>query len=486
MLVFAEHRYYGQSRPFAPWPKSGLKPYQLDYLSTEQAMFDYVELVDEIKKEFRAEQAAVIAFGGSYGGMLAAWMRMKYPHVIDGAIAASAPIWNFFGETPTYDTGSFAQGVTYDASMEAGSSRNCVYNVRAFWSTLSRLAQTPEGCALINQNLNLCPDSTVSSPSDAEAVRDWIADAWDNMAMGNFPYASGYILNGDGQLPPFPIHEACRSMATDVPSDMDLLQGMAGAIGVYYNHSHLTPCFDYKAGVNDETDAVDMLWDFQWCSELFMPSSTDGVNDMFWPAPFDAAAAAADCRASWQVSPRPLHAQREWGGRRIEAASNIVFTNGLLDPWHGGGVLTVPVGASGLMSLIIPEGAHHLDLMFSNPEDPISVVEVRKMQMSLIKQWVAQVAQRYANVTLEEGQAKASEGENRERGKTGRGKREGEEEGKEEGVESEWVKGKDVEEKNGEEERRNNKGLVLGMEKGKDSSSNKNYDGVVIRRMMMV
>jgi pimeloyl-ACP methyl ester carboxylesterase len=54
---------------------------------------DYALLIGQLKIEHNAAAAPVVAFGGSYGGMLAAWIRIKYPNVVDGAIAASAPIW---------------------------------------------------------------------------------------------------------------------------------------------------------------------------------------------------------------------------------------------------------------------------------------------------------------------------------------------------------------------------------------------------------
>ena len=64
------------------------------------------------------------------GGMLTAWFRMKYPHLLDGGIAASAPIWTYLGEDPPVDPGAFAKIVTGDAWPEGGSAHDCADNVR--------------------------------------------------------------------------------------------------------------------------------------------------------------------------------------------------------------------------------------------------------------------------------------------------------------------------------------------------------------------
>ena len=109
LVVFAEHRYFGKSLPFG---NDSFTKENVAYLTTEQALADFVVFLRTLKTEIiQCEDCPVIAFGGSYGGMLAAWIRMKFPNVVDGAIAASAPVIFFNSVTPL---DAFSQIVTND------------------------------------------------------------------------------------------------------------------------------------------------------------------------------------------------------------------------------------------------------------------------------------------------------------------------------------------------------------------------------------
>ncbi|KAJ8955715.1 hypothetical protein NQ318_008587 [Aromia moschata] len=97
VVVFVEHRYYGESLPFGNL--SYTSPAYSGYLSSTQALADFVYVINELQKKYRLPESdkktPVVAFGGSYGGMLSAWLKMKYPNSVIGAIASSAPIWIF-------------------------------------------------------------------------------------------------------------------------------------------------------------------------------------------------------------------------------------------------------------------------------------------------------------------------------------------------------------------------------------------------------
>jgi lysosomal Pro-X carboxypeptidase len=50
-------------------------------------MADYAEVIVYFRAKYKA--TSVIVFGGSYGGMLASWMRQTYPALVSGAIAST-------------------------------------------------------------------------------------------------------------------------------------------------------------------------------------------------------------------------------------------------------------------------------------------------------------------------------------------------------------------------------------------------------------
>lgn len=51
-------------------------------------------------------------------------------------------------------------------------------------------------------------------------------------------------------------------------------------------------------------------------------------------------------------------------------------------------ILYAVLGSVGLYSFLIKGGAHHLDLMFSHPDDPPAVTNARRFELQQIERWL--------------------------------------------------------------------------------------------------
>ncbi|XP_003935096.1 lysosomal Pro-X carboxypeptidase [Saimiri boliviensis] len=370
MLVFAEHRYYGESLPFGD--SSFKDSRHLNFLTSEQALADFAELIKHMKRTIPgAENQPVIAIGGSYGGMLAAWFRMKYPHMVVGALAASAPIWQFEDLVPC---GVFMKIVTTDFRK---SGPHCSESIRRSWDAINRLSSTGSGLQWLSEALHLCSPLT---SEDVRHLKDWISETWVNLAMVDYPYASNFLQ----PLPAWPIKVVCQYLKSPNVSDLLLLQNIFQALNVYYNYSGQAKCLNISETATGSLGTLG--WSYQACTEVVMPFCTNGVDDMFEPHSWNLKELSDDCFQQWGVRPRPSWITTMYGGKNISSHTNIVFSNGELDPWSGGGV-TKDITDT-LVAVTISEGAHHLDLRAKNALDPTSVLLARSLEVRHMKNWI--------------------------------------------------------------------------------------------------
>ncbi|KAF5742068.1 lysosomal Pro-X carboxypeptidase isoform X1 [Tripterygium wilfordii] len=381
LLVFIEHRFYGESLPFGD--DSYKSAETLGFLTSQQALADFAVLIRSLKQNLSTEASPVVVFGGSYGGMLAAWFRLKYPHIAIGALASSAPILQFDDITPW---SSFYDAVSQDYK-EASS--NCYEVIKGSWAEVESVAHK-EGLAELSRNFRAC--KRIKSMYSA---RDWLEEAFVYTAMVNYPTESNFMM----PLPPYPVEKMCK-IIDGLPSTASKLSRVFAAASLYYNYSATEKCFQLE----NEPDSHGLHgWDWQACTEMMMPMSCS--NDSMFPSyDFDYKEAKKDCKKSFGVTPRPHWITTEFGGKRIDQVlkrfgSNIIFFNGMQDPWSRGSVLK-NISRS-IVAIVAEKGAHHVDLRAATKDDPDWLVDVRKQEVEIIKSWIdeyyADLKQRYNN-----------------------------------------------------------------------------------------
>ncbi|KAG6490763.1 hypothetical protein ZIOFF_052073 [Zingiber officinale] len=386
LIVFAEHRYYGKSMPYGSKEEAYKNADFLSYLTAEQALADFSVLLTDLKRNFSSEDSPVVLFGGSYGGMLAAWMRLKYPHVAIGALASSAPILQFEDIVPP-DT--FYNIVSKDFKRE---SLSCFKTIKESWDVLEAQGTDNDGLLKLSKDFHLCRCDVslmlscrcrYRNLNNTDELSDWLNSAYSYLAMVDYPYPSDFLM----PLPANPIKELCRKV-DNYPNETGILERIFAGVSIYYNYTGNVDCFDL------EDDPHGMSgWDWQACTEMVMPMSSNKDNSMFPEFDFDYAAYRDECVRDYGVRPRPRWITTEFGGHDIKITlmkfgSNIIFSNGLLDPWSGGSVLQNI--SDSIIALVTELGAHHIDLRAATDEDPEWLVEQRYSEIELIKGWLSE------------------------------------------------------------------------------------------------
>ncbi|XP_050404113.1 dipeptidyl peptidase 2 isoform X2 [Patella vulgata] len=228
LVVFAEHRFYGKSLPFGD---DSFKGNNIGLLTIEQALADYAVLINKIKQTYKAKKSAVITFGGSYGGMLSAYMRFKYPNLVDGAIAASAPIYLM---SNVIDPSQFFVRVTADFKQ---SNPVCSANIRKAFTTMKSMASSGQaGLKTLSEKFRLC--SQLNETGYNHMV-GWIRNAFVSLAMFDYPYPTNF----ESEIPAFPVDKSCGFMvnATDTVTGLAQITDILSSSNIVFSNGGKDP-----------------------------------------------------------------------------------------------------------------------------------------------------------------------------------------------------------------------------------------------------
>lgn len=109
-------------------------------------------------------------------------------------------------------------------------------------------------------------------------------------------------------------------------------------------------------------------------------------SEMFEEKHWDYEKFSNACFKKWGTRPKPQMPILEYGGKNLHGYSNIVFSNGLQDPWCEGSLLKNY--SDTVLAIIMPDAAHHLDFRASHENDPLSVKRARLFHQKMILKWL--------------------------------------------------------------------------------------------------
>ncbi|CAK9150486.1 unnamed protein product [Ilex paraguariensis] len=361
LQVYIEHRFYEKSIPFGSMEVAIKNESIRGYFNSAQAIADYIEVLLYLRKKLSAKTSPIIVIGGSYGVMNL--NRVKSQHIALGALASSAPILYFDDLTP--EDGYYSV-VTKDFKE---TSESCYQTIQKSWSEIDKVASMPNGLSILSKRFKSC--SPLNCSSDLKYYLEAI-----------------YCVVAQYEDPPsFSVSQICGGI-DGASEGTDILDRIfAGVVSLQGNQ----PCYDVNE--NNDDSETDVGWGWQTCSEMVMPIGRGSNDTMFPLASLYLKQYSEDCKNIYGVPPRPHWVTTYYGGYNIKLvlhrfASNIIFSNGLRDPYSSGGVLEDI--SDNVLAVYTVNGSHCLDILPARESDPRWLVMQRKREVEIIEGWIKQ------------------------------------------------------------------------------------------------
>jgi lysosomal Pro-X carboxypeptidase len=410
-LLFPEERYYGESLPFGN--QTFASGEHLKFLSTAQILADYAELVQHVKATTPGmEHCPVVAFGGSYGGTLTTLMRLTYPNVVVGGLASSAPVGYYDPEGwPAHGVDGFTwAGIVardYDEAHPL-----CLRTIEA-----ARVAIEAAPVGDLVKAFGVCEPAGLGP----NAPSDLFMYVLESLPQLDYPMQIG-------SLPAWPVNATCAMLtkadATDpnalISAAADVVHMLMGSGVPHATGKGASSCIptadEGPGGIPGDGPGGISAWSFQSCTETLHQFSSrinqnayQGIRNFkfdkeTWVDPL--------CARLFNntVKPDVMRLAREFGGYKIsdnsEGVTNLIWSNGGMDPWHGGGFYPGDKpGAAGMEGkthvqrgsnhyVWIRRGAHHGDLRSASSGDPEELTAARALETDIIAGWIKAAGER--------------------------------------------------------------------------------------------
>ncbi|KAJ8682094.1 hypothetical protein QAD02_017886 [Eretmocerus hayati] len=370
LMFYTEHRYYGKSRPTKDMSSS-----HLQYLSVDQALADVAYLMKQVKNERNIEKSKVIVFGGSYAGNMAAWIRIKYPHLIQGAVASSAPV------RAKADFPEYYQVVTKSLKKY---NEACSETINTALEQIKQLLLSEGGQEEIKKAFNFCSTVNATSEKDTSFFMNYLAEVFAGTVQYN---KVNHTSNTSG------ISKVCDRMMN--ATDGKEYQRLARLTQKGSSCKNIT----YWDFVNEmrnttwDTNSASRVWYHQTCVEFGYYQTSYSKDSSAFGNSFNLDFFVDMCSDIFgEYHDKDLvdygvnRTNIEYGGK-FPDVTNVIFVNGDIDPWHALSVLEDLNESS--PAIFISGSSHCQDLKEDEVSDIPALTDARKQIRNIISKWLS-------------------------------------------------------------------------------------------------